>query len=81
MAISVLNKLIISQVLLRGDGPVVMPDHRRRERLFGSAGRTKATSGFKLESVGKEYNPRGDTCIKAFVRFIAALAATAAAEA
>ena len=84
MALSTLKHLLLTQKLRRGDGPdaVVMPDARRNERLFGSHGRTSYRSaGVKLEHLGSDYQPRDDTCIKAFVRLVAAAAAAAAAEA
>ena len=84
MAWSTLKHLMISQKLRRGDGPdgVIMPDARRNERLFGATGRTSyRSSGVKLEHVTEEYDPSEDTCIKAFVRLIALVAAAAVAEA
>lgn len=75
---------MITQKLRRGDGPdgVVMPDSRRRERLFCSAGRTSyRSSGVKLENMGDDYEPTEDTCIKAFVRLLAAAAVAAVVEA
>ena len=49
MALSTLRHLMITQKLRRGDGPdgVVMPDSRRRERLFCSAGRTSYTASLE----------------------------------
>ena len=70
--------------LRRGDGPdgIVMPDSRRSERLFGDAGRTSyRSSGVKLEKLEDGYDPREDSCIKAFVRLLAAAATAAAVEA
>ena len=56
-------------VLRRGDGLYQVPDSRRTERLFGEHGRTKLLSaGIKL---GADYNPREDSCVKAFVRMLA----------
>ena len=84
MAVSTLKHLTISQKLRRGDGPegVVMPDARRAERLFGQTGRTSyRSSGVKLERLEDDYEPTEDSCIKAFVRLIATVAATAVAEA
>ena len=84
MAWSTLKHLMIAQKLRRGDGPdgVIMPDARRNERLFGATGRTSyRSSGVKLEHVTEEYDPSEDTCIKAFVRLIALVAAAAVAEA
>ena len=84
MALSTLKHLLISQKLRRGEGPdgVNMPESRRAERLFGQYGRTSSrSSGVKLEHVGDDYSVEEDTCIKAFVRLIAAAAAAAVAEA
>ena len=58
-------------MLRKGDGVIALPDSRRRERLL-QAGRTKLTSKVKLETLRSDYNPRLDTCIKAFVRLLAA---------
>ena len=70
--ISVLRKLLAGSVLRRGDGVIALPENRRRERLLG-VGRTKLTSKWvKLEVANREYIPRQDTCIKAFVRSLAA---------
>ena len=84
MAVSTLKHLMVSQKLRRGDGPdgIVMPDSRRSERLFGDAGRTSyRSSGVKLEKLEDGYDPREDSCIKAFVRLLAAAATAAAVEA
>ena len=86
MALSTLNKLLGAQILRSGDGVHSIPESRRRERLFGAsaAGRTKALStGVKIEKLGKDYEPREDSCMRAFVRLLAvrAEAAAAAAEA
>ena len=72
MSIATLRHLILTQTLRRGDGLYVIPDSRRTERLFGDAGRTKLKSaGIKLENLGKDYDPREDSCLKAFVRMLA----------
>ena len=72
MALSVMNNLLTTQKLRRGDGPISYPKSRRAERLFGEEGRTKRKSShIKLEKLGIEYRPREDTCIKAFVRIMA----------
>ena len=84
MAISTMRNLIASQKLRRGDGPVTIPQSRRNERVFGvtGSGRSKALrSSVKLENLGKEYNPRYDSCLKAFVRMCAARAMASIAEA
>ena len=71
MAISTLNKLLGAQMLRRGDGVFALPDSRRKERLL--SGRTKLSSQLvKLERLGNDYEPLEDTCIKAFVRLLAA---------
>ena len=77
MAVSTLKHLIISQKLKRGDGPegVCMPASCRNERLFGLSGRSSYRSnGIKLEKLGDDYEPRDDSCIKAFVRLLARIA-------
>ena len=58
-------------MLRRGDGVIALPDSRRKERLL--SGRTKLSSQLvKLERLGNDYEPLEDTCIKAFVRLLAA---------
>ena len=70
--ISTLRKLLAASQLRRGDGVMALPDCRRKERLLG-VGRTKLASKWvKLEVLQRDYNPRHDTCIKAFVRLLAA---------
>ena len=85
MALSTLRKLIAKRYLQRGDGIISMPACRRRERLFGAAatGRTSRKSlGVKQEKwltamlEAAEYRVEDDSCVKAFVRLIAASAAT-----
>ena len=72
MSLSIMNNLLVTQRLRRGDGPISYPKSRRAERLFGSEGRTKRQSSkIKLEKLETSYEPRLDTCIKAFVRAIA----------
>ena len=60
-----------------GLSPPQSPESRRAERLFGEGGpgRTKhASAGCKLETLtGPAYDAHGDTCIKAFVRLMAAV--------
>ena len=62
-------------LLRRGNEGISIPASRRTDRLFGEGrsklGRAAAT---KVEVVGEDYLPREDTCIKAFVRFLAARA-------
>ena len=71
MAISTLRKLLGARVLRRGDGIIALPESRRKERLL--AGRTKLVSKMvKMEVLMRDYDPRLDTAIKAFVRLLAA---------
>ena len=71
MALSTLRNLLATQMLRRGDGVIATPDSRRKERLL--AGRTKlASKEVKMEVLMRDYNPREDTCIRAFVRLLAA---------
>ena len=77
MAISTLNNMLVGQLLRRGDGVISLPASRRHNRLFaaGGAGRTKEMSSrVKIEKLGASYDPLDDTCIKAFVRLLAARA-------
>ena len=78
-ALSTLRKLLAKGYLKRGDGVASIPEARRTQRLF-SEGRTKATRAgeCKMELLGVGYHPRHDTCIKAFVRLLAARAAAEA---
>ena len=70
--ISTLRKLLGAATLRRGDGVISLPESRRKERLLG-VGRTKLASKWvKSEVLCRDYNPRTDTCIKAFVRALAA---------
>ena len=77
MALSTLNHLLISRYLKKGDGIFATPASRRAERLFGVNGGGRATLARKGEKLSKElageawYNPREDSCVKAFVRLIA----------
>ena len=76
MAISTLKFQLIRGVLRRGDGLACTPDSRRAERLFGQGGAGRLghfSTGCKMESlVGTGYIARGDTCVKSFVRRMAA---------
>ena len=77
-----MRTLLGRQQLRRGDGLISMPASRRNERLFGvtGIGRTKSLSaGIKLENLGKDYDPREDTCVKAYVRLMALRASAAVA--
>jgi hypothetical protein len=85
MAVSTLNHLLVTKYLRKGDGIIATPASRRAERLFGvtgtgrsSARRAGAKSVEKL--MGHDYDPRGDTCIKAFVRHLADAATTEVAD-
>ena len=81
-ALSTMNNLLVTQKLRRGrgDGPIMYPKSRRAERLFGEVGRTKrASTHIKLEKLDCDYEPRHDTCVKAFVRRMAQAAETTAA--
>ena len=78
VALSTLKHLLVTQYLRRGDGIVSTPESRRKERLFGEhgSGRTKlASAGVKCEVRGSNYDPKADTCLKAFVRLLAARSA------
>ena len=73
MAISTLKRLLGAQLLRRGDGLLALPGSKRKERERLLAGRSSlATSLVKLERPGVDYSPRHDTCLKAFVRLLAA---------
>ena len=57
MALSTLRNLLVTKKLRAGDGPIGMPESRRRERLLDS-GRTKSlASGIKWEKFGDDYDP------------------------
>ena len=81
-ALSLLNHMLATAYLRQGEGVYAMPDSRRKERLLNGTGRlTLQSTGVKLEKlalanvdVGESYEPTLDTCVKAFVRLIAALA-------
>ena len=61
-----------------GPSRIRYPQSRRAERLFGEEGRTKRKSThIKLEKLDTDYDPRldrGQLCVKAFVRMMAAAA-------
>ena len=83
LAISTMRNLIASRSLRRGDGLVALPSTRRNERIFGVGGRGRSKSlrtGVKLENLGKDYDPRDDTSLKAFIRMCAARATQLASE-
>ena len=74
MSLSTLKHLLVTQYLRRGDGIISTPAARRKTRLFGvhGAGRsTLGSSGVKTEVRGSDYDPKADTCIKAFIRLLA----------
>ena len=79
-AISTLNHLLVSRKLKEGSGLHATPATRSKERLFGEKGVGRLSlpaSGVKLEARLKAiagYDPRHDTCLKAFVRLLAARA-------
>jgi hypothetical protein len=74
-ATSTLKKMLISKTLRVGDGMFSIPVSRTVERLFGeqATGRTKA---IKIEWADQmsDYNPAEDSCLDAYIRFIAARA-------
>ena len=76
MALSTLRKLLTKRYLREGDGLFSVPESRRRERLFGEKGSGRMTcvraASACMELLGCDYDPRKDTCIKAFVRLLAA---------
>ena len=79
MALSTMKHVLSHQELLRGNSTHSLPDSRRKVRLFGQ-GRTKTLSShIKYEHV-EDYEPREDTCIRAFVRLLAQAATAACAD-
>lgn len=78
MALSTLKNLLAQRYLRRGDGIIATPASRRKERLFGHAGAGRSSTyngNVKLEKLrGSDYEPRLDTCIKAFVRLLSVAA-------
>ena len=56
-------------------GPAA-PHHiksRRTERIFGADGPGRSSrlrAGIKLEKIDEEYDPRTDTCVRAYVRLL-----------
>ena len=77
MALSTLNSLLTAKHLRQGDGIISIPATRCAERVFGQhgPGRTKLRGLGKLESEDASYLPWQDTCIKAYIRQLAARAA------
>ena len=82
MALSTMKHLLVTQKLRRGDGPFSLAYSRRYQRLFGQQGRTSTyrSNRIKHELMGIDYNPREDTCVKAFVRLLASAATQAIRE-
>lgn len=80
MALSTLKHMLVSNMLKRGSGLYATPESRCKERLFGICGKGRVSlpsSGIKLEARVQavemsEYLPTQDTCIKAFIRLLAA---------
>lgn len=74
-AISTLRNLLATQYLRRGDGLISMRDSRRTERVFGqdSLGRLALPKVQKTPVDMSEYDPKMDTCVKAFVRLLASV--------
>ena len=76
MALSTLRKLLSKRYLREGDGLFSVPESRRRERLFGQTGSGRLScvraASACMELLGSDYDPRKDTCLKAFVRQLAA---------
>ena len=67
-------------MLRRDDGILAIPASRQATRLFAHGRLTLASTGAshgKL-ALAETYEPRNDTCVRAFVRFLAAIAAMAA---
>ena len=82
MAISTIKALLAKQYLRRGDGIIATPASRRKERLFGVGGSGRSSThalGIKLETIDRDYDPRDDTVLAAFIRLISAQAAADAA--
>ena len=79
MAVSTMKHLLVARELHQGDGPFKLPPARRTERLFGSLGRTSTYRASRVKHLkpADGYVPSEDTCIKAFVRLIAAAATEA----
>eukprot|EP00965_Chrysotila_dentata_P177891 5876476-Pleurochrysis_carterae.AAC.1 len=77
MACSTLKNLLATQQLRRGKGLVSVPESRRNKRLFciTGMGRTKLRSaGARMLQLEREYSPREETCVSAFVRLMAEVA-------
>ena len=70
--ISTLRKLLGASQLRRGDGVIALPESRRKDRLLNVGRTTLASKYVKSEVLCRDYNPRLDTCVKAYVRLLAA---------
>ena len=77
-ALNTLRKLLAARYLREGQGLFATPASRRNARLFGASGRVTLPK-LECETDG-EYDPAKDTCIRAFVRLLAARAAEAATD-
>ena len=77
-----MNKKNMTSQARHGDGPFSLAYSRRYQRLFGQQGRTSTyrANRIKHELMGINYNPREDTCVKAFVRLLASAATQAIRE-
>ena len=78
MCVSTLKNMLAKQQLRAGDGLFTTPDARRKERLLSGTGRLSlGSTGVKMVSLGSDsvYDPRADTCLEAYIRLLAALAA------
>ena len=62
-----IKAVLAKRLLVSGEANQAYPDSRRRERLL--------LTGVKHETHGREYDPRADTCVKAFVRRVIAMLA------
>ena len=81
-ATSTLKKMLITKTLRVGDGVFSTPVSRTKERLFGeqAIGRTKAVKTEWADQAA-DYNPAEDTCVDAYVRYLAARAKADVAKA
>ena len=79
-ALSTLRSMLALAMLRRGDGILSIPSSRQTTRLFAHGRLTLNSAGCSNEklALAETYDPREDTCVAAFVRFLAAIAATAA---
>ena len=75
MALSTLRKLLAARALRTGYGiedlRIKGIESRRRERVFGADGpgrSSRLAAGVKLEKMDDKYDPRTDTCVRAYVR-------------